>query len=648
MQNMRNAGADRLSELSATELSRDSKKKLKIEIISAAVAVGCLLVGFLYTLISPGDTVVSALFYTIGFLVEGIPVFVTAIRGIIRKDLTNAMEMLVAIAITACYLSGQLVLSVLIPLILNVAHLLEERSIVGGREIIDGLRKMEQNNAVRVRDGAEEIVDVKKLEIGDEVIVRPGMVVPIDGVILQGSTHIDQKSLTGEPEPVEAFTGDPVFAGTVNLDSLIRLRVEKSFSDTSFAHILSYLEKAEKMAVPESRLIDRFMKYYIPFVLAVAGAVALLTRDLSKAIAVLVVSCPCGHMLVSSAPMIASLSVATRKGILIKNSKFLEEMNSIDAVVFDKTGTLTEGDLALAEAIPTGSVTQEELLHLAAIPASASTHPVSQALIRHLGETPDTAAYTVTEYPGKGMEAKENATGETIRFGNRAWFCELGICVDDSLAADKIGSVSFVARGTELLGAVLFSDRERNEAKAAVEALRREGVKRFVMLTGDRENVAKSISERIGITEYRAELMPEDKLNAIREIKSAHSVMAVGDGINDALALKEANVGISMGSMGSDLAIQSSDIALMNDNLMNVPGAIRLAKRTKKIIYQNLALSLGVSFVMILLSIFGLISVLAGAILHNVGAFAVILNSARILKLNKNETDEPDGKKETP
>lgn len=634
MKNMSHAGADNLEALSRTSLSRSKRRRLKVEILGAAIALICIAIGLIYQFFFPNDTMVAPLFYTIGFLVEGVPVLLTAIKGIFSKDFTNAMEMLVSIAIIACYLSGELILSVLIPLILNVAHFLEERSIVGGRDIIDGLRQMQQSSAILLENGEEIRVDAKNLKIGQIILIKPGAGVPIDGVVISGETHIDQKSLTGEPEPVRVKVGSPVYAGTVNLDSQITVEVQKEFVDTSFSHILSFLEKAERISVPESRLIDRFMRYYIPFILAVAGAVALFTSDLSKAIAILVVSCPCGQMLVSSAPMIASLSVATKRGILIKNSKFIEELNEIDAVVFDKTGTITKGALALTDVICAEGVAADDVLRAAAIPASGSTHPISQAVVSAQEVAPDTEGYTVKEISGKGMEAL-SSDGVVLRFGNEGWLISLGIEIPEEIRSRCVGSVSYVTRNDTLLGALCFNDTARAESPAAVAALKKLNVSRFVMLTGDRSEVAERICAETGIDEYKAQLLPEDKLASIREIKENHCVLAIGDGINDALALKEAHVGIAMGAIGSDLAIQSADIALMSDNLMNVPLAIILARRTRQVIYQNLVLSLGISFLMILLSAFGVISVLAGSILHNVGAFAVILNSSKILKLNQ-------------
>ena len=630
MENIDNIAKNSLEALSRDNLTEKGKKKLKREIVSGAIALVCLFVGLLVSWIFPDKTTLPALFYTVGFFIEGIPVIFVALKGVFSKNLENAMEMLVAVAIVACYFSGDLILSVVIPLILNVAHILEERSIMGGRDVIDGLRRMQQNTAILIKGDNEIVVDAKSLKVGQRILVKPGAGIPIDGVVISGETHIDQKSLTGEPQPAHARVGDTVYAGTVNLDGRIIVEVKKEYVDTSFSNILALLEKSESISIPETRIIDRFMKYYIPLVLAIAAGVALVTRDITKAIAILVVSCPCGQMLVSSAPMIAALSAATKRGILIKNSKFIEELTEIDTVVFDKTGTVTVGDLSLTAAVPFDGVTREELISAAATVASASSHPISRALMAEVGDISYSKEYSVTEVSGKGMDGVSPDGKNKIKFGNAGWIRSFGFEIEEK--EGLVGSVSYVTSDGKLLGYLCFNDTARKEAREGIDTLKSMGIQKTVMLTGDRREAAEKICEEVGIDTLEAQLLPEDKLESLKKLKADGSVLAIGDGINDALALKEAHVGIAMGAMGSDLAIQSADIALMNNNLLNIPFSIRLAKRTKKIIYQNLALSIGISMLMIGLSAFGIISALMGSILHNVGAFAVLLNSSRILK----------------
>ena len=632
MENIDHMGRDSLTALSRDNLTDRGRRKLTREILCGAATLICLCVGLLYTYLFRGThEIIPQLFYLTGFLIEGVPVIVTGLRGLFSRNMKNAMEILVGIAVIACVFNRELILALLIPLILNIAHILEERSIIGGRDVIEGLKKMQQNTAHLYENGTETDVDVRNLRVGQEIVVRPGEGIPIDGTVLSGSTHIDEKSLTGEPEPAHAGPGDTVYAGTVNLDGRFIMRVEKEYVDTSFSKILQLLERSETIAAPESRLIDRFLHYYIPFVLAAAAAVALISRDATKAIAILVVSCPCGQMLVSSAPMIAALSAATKRGVLVKNAKFIEELTEIDTVVFDKTGTVTKGELSLTEILPYGDESREEFLQMAALLAASSNHPVSRAVMEAVGATALPGDLTVREIPGGGVEG-EDKTGRVYRFGRREWLAGCGVVFPED-AEIPDGTVSYVSRDDTLLGALSFCDTLRENAAECVGELRELGATRTAMLTGDREEPARAIAGKAGIDEVYAHLLPEEKLEKLRALSGdGHNVLAVGDGINDALILREATVGIAMGAMGSDLAIDSADIALMNNNLRNIPFAIRLARRTRRIIYQNLVLSIGISAVMIALSALGVISALAGSVFHNFGAFAVLLNSSRILR----------------
>ena len=631
MENLDHMGQRSMEALSRDNLTDEGRKKLTVDIICGAATLACLAVGLILTYVIPAHPVVPQLLYFIGFLIEGVPVIWAGIKGIFTKNLTNAMEILVGIAIIACVLDQQLILALLIPLILNTVHLLEERSIMGGRDVIDNLTRMQQTTAIRLEGEEEVTVDVKELKVGDRVLVKPGMGIPADGIIRSGQSNIDQKSLTGEPQPAEVGVGDSVYAGTVNLDGMIVVEVKKEHVDTTFSKILQLLEQSENISVPESRLIDRFLAYYIPFVLAVAAAVALITGDVSQAIAILVVSCPCGQMLVSSAPMIAALSAATKRGILIKNSKFIEELTQIDVVVFDKTGTVTRGELALTEVIPAEGFTSEQVLEKAALLAAASNHPVSRAVMQAVAEGAQQHELQVHEISGGGMEA---ATDEgVLRFGRMEWLRGCGVEIADDFGGEASGTVSFVACDTCLCGCLCFNDTVRENAAEAVAELKTLGVEKTVILTGDREAPAQRIGQQLGVDEVFARLLPQDKMDRLRTLSEGdHNVLAVGDGINDALALREADVGIAMGAMGSDLAIESADIALMNNNLDNIPFSIRLARRTRAVIYQNLMLSIGISVTMIALSAFGVINALAGSLLHTLGAFAVLLNSSRILR----------------
>lgn len=632
MENLTNTAVHLLEDSQGADLTRREKRKLSVEITTAMIALVCLVTGLLYKGIFPEQTAVAGLIYSVGVLVEGLPLLATAIRGFLQRDVTNAMEILVSIAVLACYITGQHELAILIPVVLSVVHFLEERSIMGGRDAIEGLKQMQATDAVLETEDGEVTVEVQALKRGDIIIVRPGMGLPIDGTVIWGNSNIDQKSLTGEPLPAAVTVGDTVYAGTTNLDGMIKVRVEKEYQDTSFTKIVSLLEEAQSITVPEIRIVDRFMHYYIPLALVVAALTALLSRNISNAIAVLVVSCPCGHMLVSSAPMIAALAVSTKRGILIKNAKFVEQLTNITTVIFDKTGTITRGELSISGFYLQEAQSREELFARGGCVACSSMHPISRSLMKTLeGEgIPYEEGFQVRETAGKGLTGTRG--GEEILFGSRHWIESLGYQPEDPHMDTGGGPANWVVYNGRVLGCLMFDDSVRPEAEEVVSRLHEDGMEQTVLLTGDREFAARKVQRQTGIDQVYFHLLPEEKLEHVKRLRQDAHVLAVGDGINDALALAEADVGIAMGAMGSDVAIQSADIALMNNDLNNIPFVMSLARSTKSIMYQNIGIAFSVSLIMMILAAVGVIPALAGAFLHNIGAFVILINSSRILR----------------
>ena len=632
MENLTNTAVHLLEDSQGADLTRREKRKLSVEITTAMIALVCLVTGLLYKGIFPEQTAVAGLIYSVGVLVEGLPLLATAIRGFLQRDVTNAMEILVSIAVLACYITGQHELAILIPVVLSVVHFLEERSIMGGRDAIEGLKQMQATDAVLETEDGEVTVEVQALKRGDIIIVRPGMGLPIDGTVIWGNSNIDQKSLTGEPLPAAVTVGDTVYAGTTNLDGMIKVRVEKEYQDTSFTKIVSLLEEAQSITVPEIRIVDRFMHYYIPLALIVAALTALLSRNISNAIAVLVVSCPCGHMLVSSAPMIAALAVSTKRGILIKNAKFVEQLTNITTVIFDKTGTITRGELSISGFYLQEAQSREELFARGGCVACSSMHPISRSLMKTLeGEgIPYEEGFQVRETAGKGLTGTRG--GEEILFGSRHWIESLGYQPEDPHMDTGGGPANWVVYNGRVLGCLMFDDSVRPEAEEVVSRLHEDGMEQTVLLTGDREFAARKVQRQTGIDQVYFHLLPEEKLEHVKRLRQDAHVLAVGDGINDALALAEADVGIAMGAMGSDVAIQSADIALMNNDLNNIPFVMSLARSTKSIMYQNIGIAFSVSLIMMILAAVGVIPALAGAVLHNIGAFVILINSSRILR----------------
>ena len=632
MENLTNTAVHLLEDSQGADLTRREKRKLSVEITTAMIALVCLVTGLLYKGIFPEQTAVAGLIYSVGVLVEGLPLLATAIRGFLQRDVTNAMEILVSIAVLACYITGQHELAILIPVVLSVVHFLEERSIMGGRDAIEGLKQMQATDAVLETEDGEVTVEVQALKRGDIIIVRPGMGLPIDGTVIWGNSNIDQKSLTGEPLPAAVTVGDTVYAGTTNLDGMIKVRVEKEYQDTFFTKIVSLLEEAQSITVPEIRIVDRFMHYYIPLALIVAALTALLSRNISNAIAVLVVSCPCGHMLVSSAPMIAALAVSTKRGILIKNAKFVEQLTNITTVIFDKTGTITRGELSISGFYLQEAQSREELFARGGCVACSSMHPISRSLMKTLeGEgIPYEEGFQVRETAGKGLTGTRG--GEEILFGSRHWIESLGYQPEDPHMDTGGGPANWVVYNGRVLGCLMFDDSVRPEAEEVVSRLHEDGMEQTVLLTGDREFAARKVQRQTGIDQVYFHLLPEEKLEHVKRLRQDAHVLAVGDGINDALALAEADVGIAMGAMGSDVAIQSADIALMNNDLNNIPFVMSLARSTKSIMYQNIGIAFSVSLIMMILAAVGVIPALAGAFLHNIGAFVILINSSRILR----------------
>ena len=611
-------------------LSEEDKRKFEKEILSMSGALVCLLAGYIYEWLFPTQDIICAIIHLTGILIIGIPVLLTAIRGLILKDMESAMEILVSIAIIVSTLIGEFTLAILIPVVLTFAHFLEEKSIMSGRDAIERLKKMQADTAIIIKGGEEIEIDAKELKRGDIIIIKPGMFLPVDGEVVFGVSNIDQSSLTGESVPKTVTVNDKVFAGTVNIDGSIKVRVVKEYSDTSFQKIVKLLENAENITIPETKIVDTFVFYYIPLTLVTALLVWLFSQDIIRAIAVLVAGCPCGYVLISSAPMVVSLSVATKNGILIKNSAFVEYLAETDYVIFDKTGTITHGILEASDFHLEKAADFDELISTAACVAHASLHPVSKSVVSLCTKNVIEKDYEIKEYIGKGLEGKKG--NDVIYFGSYSWIRSFGYNVTDKY--ETAGTCNWVVKNGEILGCIVFRDTLRDDAAQIMIQLKDTGVDKTCLLTGDRFESAKRIQTDVGIDEMQYELLPEQKLNYVEDAMKKHVVTVIGDGINDALALSKANVGIAMGAMGSDIAIQNSDIALMNNNLSNIPYAVKLAKKTKGIIYQNIVLTFVTTVIFIFMAGAGIIPPIAGALFHNIGAFLILINSGRIMSMS--------------
>jgi len=618
-------------DITDVHLSDNEKTNFRNSILSLSGALVCLSAALIYGKISPQQDIIQAFIYLVGICIIGLPMLITAVQGLISKNMKYAMEILVSIAMIISTLSGEFLLAILIPVILTFVHFLEEKSIMGGRDAIEGLKTMQAEKAIVEKDGKEIEVSAKELKTGDIIIIKPGMSLPVDGEVIFGVSSIDQKSLTGESIPKTVEIEDQVFAGTVNIDGNIKVKVTREYADTSFQKIVKLLEDSGQIQIPDTKIVDKFIFYYIPLTLVTALLVWLFTQDINRAIAILVASCPCGHLLINSAPMIAVLAAAAKRGILIKNSSFVEHLGDTDYLIFDKTGTITNGILEASNFHLDKACDFNELVMTASCVAHGSLHPISKSIVSLCEKKDIDRDYEIKEHIGKGIEGRKG--DDTIYLGSYNWIRSLGY--DVSAQYEDAGTCDWVVKNGQILGCIVFKDTPRDDAAQTVSELKKLGVAKTCLLTGDHFQSAKKIQDAVGIDEMQCELLPEQKLSHVEKMMKTHTVTVIGDGINDALALSQAHVGIAMGAMGSDTAIQSADIALMNNNLSNIPFVIKLAQKTKNIIYQNIILAFSVSIVMIFLAGAGIITPIVGAFFHNIGAFLVLINSGRVLSGNK-------------
>jgi Cd2+/Zn2+-exporting ATPase len=578
----------------------------------------------------------------LGALLLGIPIILHAGKALLRGE-TN-MDELVALAVIAAVAAIDYKAAGAVAFFLLLANLIETRTALGARASIEGLVRLSPKKANRLTaDGREEPVDPQTLAPGDVVRVRPGDNIPADGVVVSGQSSVNQANVTGESLPVDKAVGDEVFSGTNNLSGAIDLKVTRAGDDTTLGKVRKLILQAEGTRIPIMRLIDRYAGYYTPTILMLAGVVLFFTRDqggLERAVTMLVVACPCALVLAVPTAMVAALSCAARLGILVKDVSTIESAKDITAFVFDKTGTLTTGELSMTQMGPAEGVDAVELLSAAASAEKLSRHPVARAVVAKAEEAqvPIASPSDFQEVPGRGVRARVN--GRTVLVGRSSWLAEQGVS-PQALTNDKypepegLSTLHVVAEG-RVLGWIGLEDRTRREARAAMEDLRRLGISKLVMVTGDRRSVARRVAREMGATEVQAEVLPADKLDLVAAMKAeGHRVAVVGDGVNDAPALAAGDVSIAMGAAGSDVAIDSATIALMNNDLGRLPFLVRLSRRTTGVIHQNLLF--GVTFIVgfEILAGLGWIRPVIGAMLHMVAATFVIFNSARIVRFGE-------------
>ena len=502
------------------------------------------------------------------------------------------------------------------------------------RKSIAGLMDIRPDYANTVRDdGSVETVDPSEVKVGDIILINPGEKIPLDGVIVKGASTLDTKALTGESLPREAEAGGEVISGCVNLTSQLEVRVTKEFYDSTVSKILELVENASEQKSRAENFITKFAKYYTPIVCGVALLLAvipgLITMDWStwvyRALSFLVVSCPCALVISIPLSFFAGIGAASRYGILVKGSNYLEKFNHANIFVFDKTGTLTKGNFAVAKIAPEAQA--DEILRLAAIAEHDSNHPIAKSIVARYSKETE-SGYTLTNVAGAGIIAQKGE--ETICCGNEKLMAQNGI---DFVKETGLGTVVYVAKNGKFVGSLLIADEIKPETKQVVGELNAMGCK-TIMLTGDNEAIAQNVAQEVGLTGYKASLLPQNKVEEVEKLlaqKGSKDVLCfVGDGVNDAPVLMRSDIGIAMGGVGSDAAIEASDIVLMKDDLKGISLAKRIAGKTMAIVFQNIVFSIAIKVAILILSAFGIANMWL-AVFGDVGvAVLAILNAMRV------------------
>jgi Cd2+/Zn2+-exporting ATPase len=551
------------------------------------------------------------------------------------------------IAVTGAIAVGEWSEAATVVFLFAVAQYLESRSMDRARHAVRALMDLTPPDALVIRGGHERRVLVDDVAIGDVLRIRPGSKVPLDGIVISGSSDVNQAPITGESMPVDKHEGAELFAGTINGRGGLEMRVTRLRRDTTLARIIHLVDRAQAQRAPAQAFVERFARYYTPLVITIAVAVALLPPLVFgapaldwvyRALVLLVISCPCALVISTPVSIVSALAAAARQGVLVKGGVHLERFAGVRVMAFDKTGTLTHGQPAVVDVTSFNETPEARLLALAAALESRSEHPIAAAIVDHARAH---AAGTVAverfrSLPGLGAEAVLH--GRPALIGNLRLFRERGLLTPKIDAAvqekSRLGSTPvLLAWDGAVIGMITVSDRPREAARDVMDLLRGHGLRHVVMLTGDNASAAAAVAGELGLSEHRAELLPQDKVDAVRLLKARYGTIAmVGDGVNDAPALAAADVGIAMGAAGSDAALETADVALMGDDLSKIPFALRLSRATLRNIQTNIAASLLLKFVFLGLALTGHATLWMAIVADTGASLLVIANGLRLLK----------------
>ena len=621
-------------------MSRKQKKMLVRIIVAAVIFAGGLFV-------PQAEQVTLLWFVRLGvflaaYFTAGWDILWKAVRNIAHGQVFDE-NFLMTIASIGAMIIGEYSDGVAVIIFYQVGELLQSVAVGKSRKSISDMMDINPEYATVERNGEEIEVEPDEVAVGETVVIKPGERIPLDGEVIFGSSRLNVAALTGESAPRDVTVGDEVISGCLNTDGLLKIRVTKPYSESTVAKILELVENSSENKAKTEGFITRFARVYTPIVVAAAAMLAVIPSIITgnwgdwvyRALTFLVVSCPCA--LVISVPLsyFGGIGGASRHGIMIKGSNYLETLANAKTFVFDKTGTLTKGSFAVTETVPKG-ITESELLAFCASAEQNSNHPIAVSVVkaaRAAGDIPK--AENVREIAGFGIEVTVN--GKKVAVGNVRLMNKLGIEISDTAAA---GTVVHCAVDGIYRGYILVSDEIKEQSKSAIAELKTLGAEKCVMLTGDRKITADAVANTIGLDEVRSQLLPDGKVSALEEIYSAKppktTLAYVGDGMNDAPSLARADVGIAMGGLGSDAAIEAADIVLMNDNIENLPLAVRIAKKTHRIVTENIVFALGVKIAVLALAAFGLGNMWL-AVFADVGVSVIaILNAMRCMRIKNN------------
>ena len=566
--------------------------------------------------------------------INGVPIIWGAISGLLERKVN--VDELVSLAIIASLVSGEFLSAAIVSFVMVVGALIEEATGESARRAIRALIRITPKNATLVTEHGEVVKSVDRIRVGDVLVIKPGERVPVDGEVISGQSAVDESSITGEPIPCEKLEGHPVFSGTLNQSGVLRIRATRVGKDSTLGKVIQLVSDAEAHKPQSVALIDRYARWFTPFILACAAVAWGLTGELSRGVTVLIVGCPCALILAAPTAIVATISRAARSGVLIKGGHYIERVGAARAVLFDKTGTLTRGEPQVNCVVPAAGQTEKHVLTQAACAEAGSSHPLARAVLSAAdmdGISVNGAENHQTRV-GDGVSACVNGRSVAVgRSGMNGSPSSLDPALEAAMAGLKEEGATplVVFEAEKAIGIISVTDQVRPDAPDAIEELKATGMTTVGILSGDHAQAVERVGRQVGASETWARLKPKDKLEIIRNFQAAEErTIYVGDGINDAPALAASDVGIAMGAKGTDVALETADIALMNDDLSRLPFLIKLSRRMVRTIKVNIAFGLGFNLISVLAGGSGLLSPVMGALVHNIGSVIVVLSSASI------------------